>query len=564
MAVAVGLVAGACSQEPLPPRGNVLLYVDTDALVPGDPAERVSATEPKALFDRLVVEVYEPNAASPCIGCRRDFAINRRMFLDSRVSIQVPSAPGISGYRVRARLFLAAHVADGSEPPPNGTIEVVASLPAVGTEGSLEQTVLLATEDVGSPRGTLASPIPTTAGRPASSKVGSWPGGAIVPCPDIPPPGEACVPGGAFWMGRPGELAELAENASDRARLVVVPPHYVDANEVTVADIRSFESTEPGIRKWSGTTDGDTSSDFCTFSTASGPRDALPVSCVYWPTARHYCLSKDKDLPTEAEFEHVAGAMASRRFVWGDDPPECGDAVWGHGGSGYLAQIVAPCRAKVHGPSCIGPTCEAGRSRDALSLEGATVRDLVGNLSEWSLDRFNRQDEACWSPPGVRRDPVCTLPGSADGFLMSLRGGSWLASGRALAASNREGQGLDIAQPVIGFRCARRASTRACGRARPGLYAGATHGGDSGTLFTVGVGCSGVVSALAVHADGGVFLLVGTVDEGGRVHLEGSDIAVGAKVVQRFDGVLTDETHMGGSWTAGDGKSGTWAISPKH
>lgn len=564
LVVMVFVSLAACSRDPLPPKGHVLVYFDTDAPLPRAAGERAAADDPVPLFDRLVVEVFEPNAVEPCDGCRRELALDRRMLAESRASIQVPAAPGTAGYRVRARLFLAAHLVTGSEPPAAGCVDVVSLLAPAPDEGGIEQTIFLATEAVGTPTGTLAEPLPASAGRPNPSKVGSWAGAARVACPLPAAPGEACVRGGAFWMGRPGERSELVENAADRPRLVVLSPYFLDENESTVRDVRAFEQNEPGIVRWNGTTDGDSTFDFCTYLPTEGPRDSLPVSCVYWPTARHYCLSKGKELPTEAQFEHAAGALASRRFVWGEDPPECGDAVWGRGGNGYLAPLLAPCRSKVSGPACVGASCLAARARDALPLEdGGMLHDLAGNLSEWTLDRFNRQDESCWSAQGVQRDPLCTSRGVDGGFPMSLRGGSWLSTGSALAASSRQGEHLDIAQPFIGFRCARTAPPVTCGLVTPGLYTGPTHGDDDGTLFTVGIGCSGVISVLGQHEAGGVFLLVGTIDEHGRARLEGSDIDT-AKVVQTFVGEVVDATHLRGTWTSADGKKGTWSVAPKR
>lgn len=551
--LAIGIVA--CSQGLLPPPGHVLLYFDTDAPVPtsfGDPAADV---EP--LFDRLDVAVFAPGETKPCDGCERELVVDRGLLTARLASIQIPTSPGTAGYRVRARLFLARHVTIGGTPPESGTVEVVAALPPAPPEGSTDQTLFLSTEDVGAPRGTLAAPVTLITGAPQVSKVGTWPGAARRGCSAERRPGETCLPGGAFWMGRPGERASRAENTADRPRLVVVAPYTLDENEVTVADIRAFEKNEIGVDAWNGTTDGDSRSDFCTFTAQPAERDAFPVNCLTWTAARHYCLSTGKELPTEAQFEYAAGALSSRRFPWGSDPPRCEDAVWGRGGPGIFAQIVAPCRADVTGPECIGPSCGTARARDVVALEAGTLRDLAGNVSEWMLDRYNTQAEACWTAPGPRRDPVCTLAGSG-GLQLAIRGGSWLSSGTTLAASSRDFQDLTTVQPFTGFRCARNTESE-CGPIRPGLFRGTTTGGERGSIVTLGVGCSGVVSVFAAHADQTAFLLVGTVSASGQVRFEGADLAKAA-ITHTFEGEVVDADHLEGTWRSSNGKTGTWNV----
>ena len=293
----------------------------------------------------------------------------------------------------------------------------------------------------------------------------------------------------------------------------------------------------------------------------TSPRPARPVSCVHWYGARHYCLSKSKDLPSEAQFERAAGALASQRFVWGDEPPACPDAVWGRGGNGLLTAGLAPCRAPVPGPDCVGASCVETRARDRLVLKDGTLHDLAGNLREWTLDRFHTQDEPCWSAAGVRHDPICTTSGSP-GFALAVRGGAWLSTtATELAASARKEYGLDVAVPDTGFRCARPGAPIACGPVKPGLYTGSTSGGERGTLVTFGVGCSGVVSVGGLHTSG-PFLLLGTIDRDGRVSLEGADQRE-PKTQLRYLGEVVDSTHLRGTWTSANGTSGTWSVAPK-
>lgn len=557
IAASLGVLA-ACAPEPLPPRGHVLLFFDTDAPVVAAVGEASADGAPPALFDRLLVEIFEPGKVEPCLGCRREIALDRRMLSEGRASIQVPTPASVPGYRVRARLFLGAHLAGASEPPPSGTIEVVAALPASPGEGGAERTIFFATEDVGLPRGTLAAPVPPSEGRPSSSRVGTWPGAAVVPCEGTAGPGEACVPGGAFWMGRPGERTAEEATRHDRPRLVVVSPTWFDVDEASVSASRET-MLEEGAVPWSGSSRGELFTDFCTFTQAPGKNERLAINCLSWPNARNHCLAKKKELPTEAELEHAAGALASRRFVWGDDPPQCEDAVFGRGGVGYLATIVSPCRSGVFAPGCVGPSC--ARRRDVLTLGDVAIRDLAGNVAEWTLDVFDSQDEPCWSAGGVRRDPSCNAKDTL-GKARTVKGGSWISQGNALAASGRQGRPIREFDPGIGVRCVRPGVPRPCGPAKPGRYTGYTAGDERGQLLSVGVGCNGVISAFGVHnandrENPGVYYLAGNVDADGSLRMDGRDV-INPGTVQRFVGKVVGGTRMEGSWASEDGKRGTW------
>lgn len=556
------VIASACAPEPLPSRGHVALYFDTDAPLPAPPGELPAEGEPTPLFDRLLVEVFEPGKTTPCIGCRREIPLDRKMLMDRRASIQIPTLAGLVGYRVRARLFLASHLAGATEPPPGGVIEVVTALAAAPNEGGVDQTIFLATEEVGVPRGTLAAPAPAIPGAPPASKVGSWEGAKRIPCDEPAREGEACIPGGAFWMGNPSERDPDEATRSDKPRLVVVSPMFIDVDEAAVGESRTIMAAEGAI-PWNGKKTGEVFQDYCTFTELPGKNDKLPVNCVAWPTARNYCLARGKELPTEAELEHVAGALASRRFVWGNDPPTCEDAVFGRGGVGYLSEIISPCRTGVFWPACVGPAC--ARARDVFDIDGVTVRDLAGNVSEWALDVYESQDEPCWSGGGVRRDPMCTADDTFD-RVRTVRGGSWLSTGSSLTAASRQGRSVRIPRPEIGVRCTRPGITRACGSIPPDLYAGSGSGSAALALTTVGIGCNGIVSALAFRRQGSnavAIFLSGAATADGAIHFEGRDVADLDGVGYRFVGKAVAATRLEGTWTATTGEKGTWGISPK-
>jgi formylglycine-generating enzyme required for sulfatase activity len=93
------------------------------------------------------------------------------------------------------------------------------------------------------------------------------------------------------------------------------------------------------------------------------------------------------------------------------------------------------------------------RALDELSLEGGTVYDLAGNLSEWTLDAWDTSEGPCWNAARIYTDPICGDVARA--LYRAVRGGTWYGFGTELAAVTRlmiDTEGYAVAD---GFRCAR-------------------------------------------------------------------------------------------------------------
>ena len=76
----------------LPPEGQIVLAVDTDAVVPAAPGATPEPAYPGPVFDRLSVDFFAPGEDSPCPDCAREFPVDDRMFAERRVSVGfVPS-----------------------------------------------------------------------------------------------------------------------------------------------------------------------------------------------------------------------------------------------------------------------------------------------------------------------------------------------------------------------------------------------------------------------------------------------------------------------------------------
>jgi formylglycine-generating enzyme required for sulfatase activity len=458
----------ACTEAPdtLPPIGQILLFIDTDAPLPPAPGSPLDVGEPPALFDHLRIDVARRGGPEDgAMLAQRDFVLHRALFETGPLSIGIAPPANEPGYVARARLYRGAD-ARGDVAAPSSTIDRSVKLPVVGAEGITLVRLSLNVDDTGTASAIAEAEL--TRSMPTSASVGTWPGATRRACTEAAQSDEACVPGGAFWMGDPQLRNDSEVEDAEREHLVVVSPFFIDTREVTVGDLRAArdELLEAGATlppQWSGSSEGLAEDDYSTFTLGASEADPvdehaeLPVNGVLWPTARAYCLLRGKDLPSEAMFEFVAsGRGLEQKYVWGDDAPDCADAVSGRAGFGVYATFDGACRASGD-PGGVLPA-GAGRSdRVQLggSLDPSPVVDLAGNLSEWMLDWFNAEDEAVWVESGVLYDPVAGERGRF-GDRRSVRGGSWRGRYVELRAAARVARDPAAENRSLGFRCARR------------------------------------------------------------------------------------------------------------
>ncbi len=417
----------SCARE-VPPEGQLLIFVTTDAPVgPGGPT---------ALFDRMRVEVMRPGEREPCAGCTREFALDDDRMARGDASFGFFPRPHTAGYRARVRIYRSGGTASG-EPRRASTLERTVTLPEVAALGVVEITVTLDLADLARPLGSLDAPMTAEAGRPRPGVVGSFPGARAVPCAREAREDEACVPGGAFWMGSPRlDVLDGQEADGTSERVVVLSPFFVDRAEVTVEALRAARVA----RVVDDPVEANASRPECLYTAAPSENDPRPVNCLSWQRARAFCAKVGKRLPSEAEYEYVAGALSSRAFPWGGDLPACADAV--HGGGSC--------------PDTRGPALAGAGKRDRISLGSAVVLDLAGNLRELVADRFRRGDAPCWGH-GIFVDPVCEPDPPETPVARSMRGGSYRDEATLLRAALRgfiEDERFAISE-LVGFRCAR-------------------------------------------------------------------------------------------------------------
>jgi sulfatase modifying factor 1 len=447
----------------LPPTGQVLLYFDTDAPLPPAAGSLPAPGDATPLFDTMIVDVLPPGSSAPCSGCSHEFAIDKQRFGAMQASIGIPAPAGVAGYQVRVRMFLArwkvscaviGTCVDGGVaelvPHPGATVDVTITLPATPAEGVLEKTLVLRTANVGQPL-TVTDGSDYFDGAPAASLVGSWAPALPVPCSGAARQGEACIPGGAYWMGsfllrEVGTIIVGGNDAGSWPHLVVVSPFYLKTTETLVSELRAANMHADAI---AGQAPFGTA---CAFTATPATHELSPVNCVTRFTARAFCKQWGGQLPTDAQLEYAAGGLVGGLFVWGNDPPQCGDAVWGHPGivQGQTA-AVAPCNPALDAPPAIDDP-QNPRARDRLDPgDGNIVTDLNGSLDEWTFDTWQDDDptSSCWGTPGPLQDPVCALPGSQG----TIHGGSYLEQAEP-AAYRREWDTPNVSV-LVGFRCAR-------------------------------------------------------------------------------------------------------------
>lgn len=208
VALALACVLGSCAQ-PLPPPGQIVVTVDTDAPVPSARDAPLALTRLSPLVDRARIEVLVDG--NPLAGSSRDFALDEQLLRDQKLSFGVVPAPHDDAVAVRVRLFRADRVHAG-EPAPGTTLDTVVTLPPVPTDGITEVSVVLRVDDFGRRVG----PIPASPGRPAASSVGTWRGGHHQTCGGAPS-GRCAFPAARSSWGIPSSGAGPSRTTSWRS-----------------------------------------------------------------------------------------------------------------------------------------------------------------------------------------------------------------------------------------------------------------------------------------------------------------------------------------------------------
>jgi len=201
---------------------------------------------------------------------------------------------------------------------------------------------------------------------------------------------------------------------------VVLGAFWLDRDEVTVSEYARFQTHAAGEYHPSSrqlierVRDG--------YLPAEGRGDE-PIRHVTWFAARDYCRWAGKRLPTEAEYERAVRGIEGRIWPWEEGGISCAKANYFTGAS-----------------HCQSRPVQVGSHPEGDSVDG--VRDLVGNVAEWSGDNY-----AAYSPSTA----ASVVP--PDG-LKVVRGGGWRDTVLALRGHARRAVMPGDRSDQVGFRCA--------------------------------------------------------------------------------------------------------------
>jgi iron(II)-dependent oxidoreductase len=234
----------------------------------------------------------------------------------------------------------------------------------------------------------------------------------------------ALISEGAFTMGsNTGPDDEKPEHT------IFLKAFFLDILPVTNADFAKFLN-DRGLQNQQGETFyDDDDSDARIHQQNSIWRADLgyashPVNEVSWVGARDYCAWLNKRLPTEAEWEKAARGIDSRKYPWGNTPP---NAKLAHFGAPFNSS--APVDAFPGGASPYG------------------ILDMAGNQWEWVSSAY--QPYPYKADDG--REKLNTGP------VRATRGGGHDSSAEEITTTQR-GKYLSRAPKAghhnIGFRCA--------------------------------------------------------------------------------------------------------------
>lgn len=276
-----------------------------------------------------------------------------------------------------------------------------------------------------------------------------WSGDVSAACTAPPRADEVCVPSGAFVLGDRLALEDL-ERRSQPERMRVVEPFLLDRFEMTVGRFREAKARgfvppdATPLANPSPVLTRERLGGMCTWSDAPLDREAMPLVCVSWVTARALCRFLGGDLPTEDQWEYAAtaaGRADETPYPWGRELPDCGRTVYARTGI-----PPADCAALPIGPLRVDDPLLVRGDVSPLGIVG-----LAGNVEELLATAFVPYADPAWERAGLRA-PL----DEAEAPMRAARGADWSVGGLYATSSTRRSEPVVAAYDNVGFRCARR------------------------------------------------------------------------------------------------------------
>ena len=225
----------------------------------------------------------------------------------------------------------------------------------------------------------------------------------------------------SFLMGGPGRGDHLV-------REVQIEAFALSHSEVTVAQYRTC------VNGGGCEAPNDEGRPFSNWSAQPAAREDHPVNYITWHEASRFAAWVGARLPSEAEWEYAArnqGQGPELRYVWGEAPGACGDAV-------INIMNRVNCRVESTAPVCTHPASH--------TVQG--LCNMAGNVMEYVADGAHAnflgapEDGRAWIDEGGVDRTV-------------TRGSSWSGHDLEALVHRRFEWEIDRADPHVGFRIAR-------------------------------------------------------------------------------------------------------------
>lgn len=223
----------------------------------------------------------------------------------------------------------------------------------------------------------------------------------------------AAIPGGSFTIG--SHISERGRDEDESTQKEIkVTAFWMGAKEVTFAewDLYFKDATLPQAKNLDGVTRA--TPQYIDLTWGMGRDGKHPTNSMSHAASIMYCKWLYSTtgiffrLPTEAEWEYACRAGSSTAYPFGDDASVLNE-------HGYFKENS---NSKFHHVGQLKPNAWG-------------LYDMLGNLSEWTIDQYDPLCYSKMSDKDPRTDPVSKHP-------KVIRGGSYLDESKELRCANRK------------------------------------------------------------------------------------------------------------------------------
>lgn len=222
------------------------------------------------------------------------------------------------------------------------------------------------------------------------------------------------VPAGTFAYGSSAN-DKNAEKDEMPQHSVTISPFWMGAYEVTHDEFNLFFEDEATIVNSSVDAVTRPTPQYIDLTWGMGKTGGYPANSMQQFTALMYCRWLYQKtgifyrLPTEAEWEYACRAGSATIYPFGDDPTELGKYAWYKKNSNNAYQKVGQLQPNAWG-----------------------LYDMMGNVSEWTLDQY---DEAYFTKLADGAADPMNVP--AKRHPHTVKGGSYEDDAKELRPANR-------------------------------------------------------------------------------------------------------------------------------